>query len=61
MRTIDSETILMTQDKIKAAAVDGILSGNLVADLFLAKGKSWGNGEKYKVNMKYQKSTAQGW
>ena len=61
MRQIDNYTILQTQDKIKAAAVDGILNGNLVADFFLAKGKSWGFGEKYKVNMKYQKSTAQGW
>lgn len=61
MRTIDAFTRFQTQDKIKATAVDGILSGNLVADFFFAKGKSWGYGEKYKVNLKYQKSTAQGW
>ena len=61
MRTIDANTVYMTQDMIKAAAVDGILSGNLVADLFMAKGKPWGFGEKYKVNYKYQKSEAMGW
>lgn len=61
MLTIDAQTQYATQDKIKAAVVDGILSGNMVADLFFAKGKSWGFGEKYKVNYKYQKSDAMGW
>lgn len=60
-RTIDVNTQYMTQDKIKAKAVDGILAGNFVADFFFAKGKPWGFGEKYKVNYKYQKSDAMGW
>ncbi len=60
-RIIDNQTIYLTQDKIKAAAVDGILAGNFVCDYFFAKGKAWGFGEKYKVNYKFQKSEAMGW
>ena len=60
MRTIDTQTTQITQDQIKASIVDGILDGNLITSLFISNGKMW-KGEKYKVDLKYQKSTALGW
>lgn len=59
-RTIDTQTTQITQDKILAKITDGILDGNLVASLFMSKGKKW-IGETMKKGLKYQKSTAQGW
>ena len=59
-RTIDTQNSLLTQDKIKAAAVDGILSGNLIADFFLSNGKPWGNGSSYKVDVQTSKPSNMG-
>jgi len=59
-RTIDTETTYITQDKIVATVVDGILSGSMITDFFMANGRPW-QGESFKIPLKYQKSTAQGW
>ncbi len=59
-RTVDTETTYLTQDRMVATVVDGILSGSMITDLFMANGKAW-QGEQYKIPLKYQKSTAMGW
>ena len=61
MRTIDTQTDYVTQEKIAAKVTDGILDGNLIASLFISKGQKWIGGRKYRKNLKYQKSTAMGW
>lgn len=60
-RTIDAQTTGITQDKITATVVDGILDGNLFTSLIMSNAKPWIYGEKYKQNLKYTKSTAMGW
>ena len=59
-RTIDSQTVGITQDTIARKVADGILDGNLITSLFISNGKKW-VGEKMKKNLKYVKSTAMGW
>ncbi len=59
-RTIDTQTVYITQDDIAKKVVDGILDGNLITSLFISNGRKW-RGEKMKTNLKYQKSTAMGW
>ncbi len=58
-RTVDAETTYLTQDDIARKVVDGILDGNLITSLIMSNARPW-RGEKYKKNLKYQKSTAQG-
>lgn len=60
MRTIDTQTTYVTQDKIAAKVTDGILDGNLITSLIFSNGRKW-IGEKMRKNLKYQKSEAQGW
>jgi len=59
-RTIDAQTVGITQDKIAAKVVDGILDGNLITSLFISNGRKW-IGESDKKNLKYAKSEAMGW
>ena len=59
-RTIDLQTVYVTQDDIAKKVADGILDGNLITSLFISNGKKW-RGEKMKKNLKYKKSTAMGW
>ncbi len=60
MRTIDTQTVQITQDNILRKVTDGILDGNLITSLFISNGRKW-VGEKLKKNLKYVKSTASGW
>jgi len=58
-RTVDTQTVYTTQDDIARKVVDGILDGDLITSLFISNGRRW-VGEKMKKNLKYAKSTAQG-
>lgn len=58
-RTIDTATTYITQDDIKRKIVDGILDGCLITSVIMSNARKW-KGEKYKVNLKYAKSTAMG-
>ena len=59
-RTIDAQTVLVTQDNIARKVVDGILDGNVITSLIMSNARAW-KGESMKKNLKYTKSTAQGW
>jgi len=59
-RTVDTQTVYVTQDDIARKVVDGILDGCLITSLIISNGKKW-VGEKMKKNLKYAKSTAMGW
>lgn len=61
MRTIGTQTNQMTLEKIAAKVTDGILDGNIITSLIFSKAKPWRFGREYIHNLKYQKSTAQGW
>lgn len=61
MITPDTQTTYVTQDEIQRKVVDGILDGNVVTSLIMSNARPWKAGVAYKINLKYQKSSAIGW